>query len=98
MKRLSSFVAGVVVGVVLATIMLKYHIVRAEQGTHWIPKAAPTFSAFYVDIREFSVEDWQAHSDLALAIAKSGNRELLNQAAQQSLRQTAQSWLEGLGR
>ena len=94
MKRMTSFLAGIVLGGCLATVALKYHIVRASDGHHWIPKAAAQFSGAYVDIREFGLEDWQQRPELAIAISRAGNQELLNDAARQSVKQTLKGWLD----
>ena len=94
MKRLTTFLTGVIVGGALATISLKYHIVRASDGHHWIPKAEARFSGAYVDIRDFSWEDWQQRPELAIAISRSGSDELVSEAARQTARQTLQDLLD----
>ena len=94
MKRLTAFLAGMFVGSALATVSLKYHIVRASDGHHWIRKTDAQFSGAYVDIREFGLEQWQERPALAVAISRSGNQDLLNEAARQSVRQSVRDWLE----
>jgi hypothetical protein len=94
-QRIVSFLFGCIVGGIIATAALKYHVVRADDGLHVVPKAQAQFAHAYVDIRQFGFDQWQAHPDVALALARAGKMELLGDAAQQSLRQSAdQLWRE----
>lgn len=86
MGRLGHFVIGLMVGGVLVFTALKYHVVRAEDGFHLIPKLTAEFSQAYVDIRPFDLDDWAEHQTLAIAISRAGRSDLLQDAALVSLR------------
>ena len=53
MGRLSTFVFGGIIGAVLVFGSLKYHLVRAPDGLHLIPKLESNLSETYVDVRQF---------------------------------------------
>ena len=86
MGRLGSFLVGLLVGGALVYCSLKYHIVRAGDGIHWIPKLSAEFSQTYVDIRAFGREDWAQHQTLAIAITRADKSYLLQDAAVEGLR------------
>lgn len=56
---------------------LKFHVVRAEDGFHLIPKMTSDFSEVYVDIRQFDLQDWDNHRSLAVAIVQAEKGYLL---------------------
>lgn len=94
MRRLSTFLLGAVVGAGLMYGGLKYHLVRANDGLHLVPKLTAELGNTYVDIRHFTWQDWQEHRDLALAMARSGDGELLRDAADAGLQRLMQSATE----
>lgn len=81
MGRIGTFVLGAAVGGAAVYGSLQYHVVRADDGLHFIRKTNVTFSGVYVDIREFGPQDWLEHPDLAEAVMRSGKRELVHGAA-----------------
>jgi hypothetical protein len=97
MGRLGSFITGAVVGGVAVFVGLKYHVVRASDGIHLVPKLQAQFDDAYVDIRQFSFEDWNKHRSLAVAMTQAEKGYLLQDAATDSLRRSVDSVLEGLG-
>jgi len=88
MGRISSFLMGFVCGAVALYVGMSFHIVRADDGFHFVAKSNLNFSDSYVDIREFTVSDWREHVGLAQDIAKAEKTELLKDAAQISLQNT----------
>ena len=74
MGRLGIFVCGFLIGGLTVFLSLHYHIVRAHDGLHPIPKVNPRFTETYVDIREFGMSQWQQHPGLIAAIVKSEKR------------------------
>jgi hypothetical protein len=94
MSRLSSFVLGLVVGGAAVFTGLKYHVVRADDGLHLIPKQTAELHEVYVDIREFGPSDWAEHPELAAAILKSGEEELLQDAARDVINQSIDDLLQ----
>ena len=98
MGTLSSFLGGIVVGGVASFVGLKYHVVRAADGFHLVPKLQAQFDEAYVDIRQFGFEDWNKHRSLAVAMVQSDKGYLMHETATDSLRESVDSVLEGLGK
>ena len=97
MKKLPAFFFGMLVGSILMFVTLKYHIVRSQQGLHIVPKSAANLSLPYVDIREFSIQDWNEYRQLAADIAQSDEAHLLEATARSSLDNTIRDVLDGFG-
>jgi hypothetical protein len=86
-RRWLTFLLGVAVGALLIYAALNYHIVRARDGLHIIPKVDATLAGVYVDIRPFGPADWASHPDLALALLEANRRDLMEAAAGDALRE-----------
>ncbi len=97
MARLGSFLVGIAVGGAAVFTGLKYHVVRANDGVHLVPKLQAQFDEAYVDIRKFTFEDWNQHRSLAVAMTQADKGYLLQESATDSLRRSVDSVLEGLG-
>ncbi len=95
MGRFGSFVLGVIVGAGLVFGALKYHVVRADDGIHFVPKVTSGFEDTYADIREFGIDDWTQHRALSMALVKAGKGDLMDDAATFQLRETLDGWLKG---
>ncbi len=98
MNRLSTFVFGVLVGAALMFTSLKYHIIRAEDGLHLIPKVTSQFGDIYVDIRQFGPEQWSEHRSLTLAIAAAKQENLLEDSVTSGLRRRVEDTIRDFGR
>lgn len=96
MGRLGAFLLGVAVGAGLVFGSLKYHVLRAHDGLHVVPKVAATFEDAYVDIRQFGPSDWNDHRTLAAALIKANQEDLIGETAAYSLRDSLRSALDGL--
>lgn len=59
MRRLSTFILGMVAGGAILFVLLHYHLVSATSGWHLVPKLNPTLAGTYVDIRTFGPGDWR---------------------------------------
>ncbi len=94
MKRFGPFLLGLIVGASVMFLAMNYHVVRSKEGLHLIPKIAAKFDQPYVDIRNFTLEDWNRHQALALAIVKSKDSNLLKDSAFDQFRQSTQSLLK----
>ena len=81
MGRLTAFASGVIVGAVVSAVVLKFHVVRAQDGVHFIPKASATLSYPYTDIRGFGISEWSDRQDLLLAIIRAEKGHLAKEAA-----------------
>ena len=97
MKGFGGFLLGLVVGGAIVFGSLKYHIVRAEDGFHTVPKLSSQFSQTYVDIRRFDLADWDEHRTLAIALVRADKGHLLKDSASSSLRRSVDGVLEMLG-
>ena len=76
-----NFILGCIVGAAGLYGSMCFHIVRAKDGHHFVPKTALTFRDSYVDIRAFDVGAWRDHVPLAEAMLKSNKQELLQDSA-----------------
>jgi hypothetical protein len=96
MRRLMTFFLGMVAGGALLYTAEHYHLVRAQDGFHLIPKMELKLAATYVDIRKFSPADWAQHADVAMAITHAKQGQLLENSATQSLQDGVQGLLHGI--
>ncbi len=96
MSRISSFFIGVVVGAVGLFVAMQFYVIRASDGFHLVPKLAAKLEIPYVDIRSFTVTDWQNHQPLAVAILKANQGNLMQDSSLYSVKQAAQRTLEQL--
>ena len=97
MRRLMTFLFGMVVGGALLLGAQQYHIIRAKDGFHLVPKIHSQLSATYVDIRNFTPADWAQHSDVALALINDNQGQLVEGAANDVLQQGVDRLLDHLG-
>jgi hypothetical protein len=96
MSRFSSFFLGVVVGAVGLFLTMQFYIVRAKDGFHLVPKLAAKLENPYVDIRNFSLADWQNRQPLAVAILKANHGNLMQDASLGNIKQAAQKTLDSI--
>ena len=96
MSRIFIFLMGVVVGAFAHNGALNYHVVRADDGYHLIPKISSGMVETYVDIREFGLTDWNQHKTLAAAIVRADKSGLLEDAATGSLQRSLDSVVDVL--
>jgi hypothetical protein len=96
MGRLGNFLFGVAVGAGLVFGALKYHVLRAPDGLHVVPKVSSSFEDAYVDIRQFGPSDWNEHRTLTASLIKANKENLIGDAAAYSLRESLRSALDGL--
>jgi hypothetical protein len=85
MRRLSTFIFGMVVGGLLIYLALNYHLIHAKDGIHLVPKIDATLAATYVDARNFGPRDWAANKDVAMAIFKADRGDLFQSVTSDSL-------------
>ena len=96
MGRITTFLFGVIIGGAAVFGSLKYHVVRAEDGVHLVPKTSSSFEEIYVDVREFGPTDWTEHTDLAIAMVKADKEHLIGDTTANSIRQSVHNVLGGL--
>ncbi|MCA9238171.1 MAG: hypothetical protein KDA44_22015 [Planctomycetales bacterium] len=80
MKRLSTFIIGMLVGGALLWMALNYHLIRARDGLHLVGKTSATLANTYVDVRNFRPADWVKHPEVTDAILSSKNQALIDSA------------------
>ena len=96
MSRFTSFVLGMAAGAGLLGGAMNYHFVRSNQGLLMVPKVTKGLGDTYVDIRQYSLQDWQQHRGLAAALVKSDKAELLTGSSMNNFRNSINNALDGL--
>ncbi len=80
-RRLHWFMAGMLCGAALSSTVvyqtLCYHFLHTRDGFVRLPKARPTFSEAYLDIRNYGPDDWGRHNGLVAAILRADRFDLL---------------------
>lgn len=82
MGRFGTLLFGVLLGAILMFVTLKFHVVRANDGFHLVPKITADLGEAYVDIRTFGYEQWQQHPALAAALTHADKAHLLTDGTQ----------------
>jgi hypothetical protein len=94
MRRVWTFVLGIVVGGMGIFVAMNYHIIRADDGLHMVPKVNRQLALAYADIRGFTVADWAKNSELAAALMNANQRELVDHAISDTLDNSVDKWLK----
>jgi hypothetical protein len=94
MSRISSFFTGIIVGAVGLYLVMQFYFIRSNDGFHLVPKMAAKLEMPYIDIRKFTLNDWQSHQSLAVAILKANRGNLMQDSSLGSIKQAAQRTLE----
>jgi hypothetical protein len=97
MRRLMTFFLGMVAGGLLLYLALNFHLIRAQDGMHFVRKMDSQIAATYVDIRGFTLIDWNQHTDIAAALVRAEKTELMQSAASDALNQSLDKWLGPAG-
>lgn len=97
MARIQSFLFGMIVGAAALYGAMTFHVVRAEDGLHVVPKISSGISDAYVDIRDFDAAEWSEHKHVAVALIHADKEELLQESMVANLRNAARGALESLG-
>ncbi len=92
MGRFGCFTVGVICGAGLIYGAFHYHVVRAAESTHVVAKLNPGLEHTYVDIRDFELEDWNRHRNVALALLNADKADLVTEAATSELRDLFHTW------
>ena len=93
MGRIGNFLLGFLIGGATVYASLHYHVVRADDGMHMVPKLTSTFAETYVDVRGFGFDEWNQHRTLALALAQSDKGYLVEGIAVDALDQSMRDLL-----
>ena len=87
MRRIMTFLAGVVAGGALVYFAMNFHVIRSREGFHLVPKVSAQMASTYVDIREFQVADWAQNAQVAAALVQANRKDLLDNAINDSFNQ-----------
>jgi hypothetical protein len=87
---------GMVVGAGLLWGAMHYHVVRSGDGFFFVAKIRNDLSDPYVDIREFTLDDWQEHRPLAAALVRSKQSHLLGDSSLKLFREQMDAILDSL--
>lgn len=93
---MSKFFFGMILGAVLMYGSMHYHLVRGEDGIFMVPKMTNDLGDVYVDIRNFTLEDWKQHKPLAAAIMNSDRSEILADSTLSGFRDSMHSIVDRL--
>lgn len=96
MNRLGAFVLGMVVGAGLLWGAMHYHVVRSKDGFFFVAKVRNDLSDPYVDIRGFTLSDWERHRPLAAALIRSKQSHLVGDSSAQVFREKMDAVLDSL--
>lgn len=80
MRRIWTFLSGILAGGALIYFAMNFHLIRANDGFHLIPKVNAQLPGTYADIREFKVTDWADNAEIAAALMNANRRDLLDGA------------------
>jgi hypothetical protein len=94
MRRISTFIFGMVVGGLLIYVALNFHLIQARDGLHLVPKVDARLAGAYVDIRQFGPGDWAQHPEIAMAIFRAERSDLMETAAGDTLQNGLDQFLD----
>lgn len=97
MKKISTFIMGMLVGGLLLWTALNYHVIHAPDGLHLVPKISASLSNVYFDARGLTPLDWAEHLDVAAAIRRSNNQQLIDSVMDGALDSALDRWLPPRG-
>jgi hypothetical protein len=97
MRRLSTFITGMLAGAIVLYTALNFHVIRANDGMHLVPKVQSRLGETYVDIRTFRPRDWIDHPAVAEALVRADRQDLLQTAANDALRNGLEQLLPPAG-
>lgn len=96
-SRIGAFVFGFIAGGIFVLGSLKYHVIKADDGIHLVPKMGATFSETFVDIRTFSANDWAQHPNVTAALVRADKGHLMKGAAVDTLFDGVEGLLKSMG-
>lgn len=79
------FLVGAIGGATISAGVHQCHIVQT--GDQWliVPRVGVTLKDVYADVRNWTIEDWRAHPELARDMVKAGHAEVLQPESRQRL-------------
>ncbi|MEZ6047989.1 MAG: hypothetical protein R3C11_20915 [Planctomycetaceae bacterium] len=100
MKRLTSFIAGIVFGAAAMYFAFTLVVVHAESGTFVIQKSAASLTEIgYVDVTTWDSEEWAKHIELQRDLVATGHGDVIkNPAAIEMIEDVFKAVREGMTR
>jgi len=81
MSHLKLLIIGFLTGSLCSFAVLEFHIVRAEDGFHVVPRSpAPSIRLAYSDIRDWSTDNWTEYPELIRALHESDADDLIGRS------------------
>ncbi|MEP3479840.1 MAG: hypothetical protein ABJZ55_11380 [Fuerstiella sp.] len=78
MKKFKPFLVGAVAGSLLMFVSLQFHLIRSEDGFRLVPRTPqPSIGLFFVDLRNWTPEDYADRPELARALVAHGDTDLV---------------------
>jgi hypothetical protein len=96
MNRTHCFLLGLVLGATGLSAAQNYWVIQAEDGLHVVRKLETRLELPYVDIRQFTLEDWKSRPELAKAIFRANQASATPQVEQDAWPAPAGTLLERL--
>lgn len=93
-KLLAAGVALVLIGILLLFWVANNHIIRADEGTIVINKRFVTLKDSFVDIREWTSSDFDAHPALKIALIEEGYGDMLAELKREEMKASLQDLFE----
>ena len=97
MRRLMTFLLGMIAGAGLLYAALHFHVIKADDGLHFVAKTKPRLTSTYVDIRGFTISDWTENPALLQALLQSNKPDLVDSATTDALRGGLENILQRSG-
>lgn len=86
MKKIKPLLIGAIAGSVLMFVSLQFHLIRSEDGFRLVPRTPqPSLGLFFVDLRDWTPEDYADVPELARALVASGNTDLVASSVSERL-------------
>lgn len=86
MNKLKPFLIGTLAGSAILFVALQFHLVRSEEGFRLVPRTPqPSLGLAYVDIRDWTAEDWTDRSEVARAMVAHGSTDLIASSVSDNL-------------
>ena len=77
-------------------VALRFHVIRAADGWHLIPKNTGQIGDIYVDIREFDAKQWADHKILAADITVAKKQYLIGDSVVDDVQHTLRDTVRNL--
>lgn len=77
MRWICCFVLGTAAGAGMTTAVFSLHFVQASDGFHVVAKRPASLQNTYVDLRHWTLADWQGHRQVAHALIGGGKSKLV---------------------